>query len=195
MKAARGCGVPVHALIRPRAGGFVYTDFELDVMLNDIAAARDLGLHGVVFGALTASGNLHEAQLQRLIEASAGLDITLHRAFDVATLPISQTVEQAIALGFDRILTSGRAPSARQGVVNLRAAIAQAQGRICIMPGGGLRAEVIGAFVKAVPVREVHSSCAVRIDDSETGFDFIRSAARRTDQGEVAAMKAALGRS
>ena len=56
MKAARGCGVPVHALIRPRAGGFVYTDFELDVMLNDIAAARDLGLHGVVFGALTASG-------------------------------------------------------------------------------------------------------------------------------------------
>ncbi len=192
MMAARDCGVPLHAMIRPRTGGFVYSDAELGVMLGDIAAARQHGLHGVVFGALDDAGNLHEVLLRRLLKASEGMSVTLHRAFDVATAPIRETVEQAIALGFDRILTSGRAALAQDGIVNLRESIAQARGRISIMPASGLNPEMIAAFLRHVTVQEVHASCTVPVQLTNTGFDFTTAAARHTDQAQVARMKVAL---
>jgi len=107
MRLAAGCGLPVLAMIRPRSGGFCYDGDELAVMASDIAAARMTGLAGVVLGALTPELRLDLPAMEGLMRRAAGLEVTLHRAFDLID-NWREAVDQAVALGVNRILTVGR---------------------------------------------------------------------------------------
>jgi copper homeostasis protein len=148
--------IPISVIIRPRGGGFVYSDAELDVMRRDIVAARGLGADGVVIGPLMPNGTVDEERARALVEAAGDLPVTFHRAFDFAP-DLSAALETLVALGVTRVLTSGGAPTAREGVAAIAALVRQAGDRLVIMAGGGVRAEnvaeVIGAGVREVHVR------------------------------------------
>lgn len=186
--------VPVYAMVRPRGGDFVFRRGERDAMLADIAAIRAAGLAGVVLGASRADGTLDRETLADLVAASTGLGLTLHRAFDLVP-NIEAAVETAVALGFERILTSGRAAKAPDGVADLERAHRAAAGRIAIMAGAGLSADNVAALLRAVPLGEVHASCsrvAGTRDPRAAALGFGDTAPRRTHADEVRRMKAAL---
>ena len=192
MRQAAGCGLPVVAMIRPRSGGFCYAAPELAVMATDIAAARQTGLAGVVFGVLTSDLRLDMVAMQGLMARAVGLDVTLHRAFDMIA-DWQRAVDQAVELGITRILTSGGARSAPEGLARLTEVTAYAAGRISIMPGAGINAQSVSPLL-ALPISEIHASCAgpIAADAAALGFGFVSADAKRTDATRVAALKAAL---
>lgn len=158
MAEAAGRALPVIALIRPRGGGFVYSEAEARIMLRDIERAAELGLAGVAIGALTGERTLDIPLLQRLIRRAGDLQLTLHRAFDLVRYPAT-ALEQAIALGFHRVLTSGGAVKAPAGAVQLASLVQQSQGRIRILAGSGISAANVGELLASTGVHEVHASC------------------------------------
>jgi copper homeostasis protein len=192
MQAAAGCGVPVMAMIRPRAGDFIFDAGEVAVMLADIRAARAAGLAGVVIGASRADGTLDADVLAVLRAQARDMDVTLHRAVDLCPDPVA-AVDVAKALGIRRILSSGGAMAAPQGVAVLAAMMARAGPACIIMPGAGITAASL-PHLRHLPLREVHASCAtVRpVDQPAQAMGFDLAGGRRTDAGEVAALKAAL---
>ena len=127
----------LHVIIRPRSGDFLYSPIEVKTMLKDIEMAKQLGVDGVVFGCLTADGEIDLAIMQELMKASQGLSVTFHRAFDVCRSP-EQALEQIIQLGCNRILTSGQRPTAESGIPLLRKLQEQAAGRIILLAGCGV---------------------------------------------------------
>lgn len=147
--------IPLFVIIRPRGGGFVYTDAELDVMRRDVSAARDLGADGVVVGALRPDGSVHVEQTAALVAAARGMSVTFHRAFDF-TPDLGAAMAVLISLGVHRVLTSGGAATAREGVPALAALVRRAERRIVVMAGGGVREENVRGIVDATGVREVH---------------------------------------
>lgn len=149
--------LPIHVLIRPRAGDFLYDDDEYAAMQRDIKAARTLGCEGVVIGALDADGNVDVPRCRTLIDAAHGMDITFHRAIDVCRDP-STALEELIALGCNRVLTSGGAAQAAAGAAQIRALIEQAAGRIAIMPGGGITPANMAALAQATGANQFHAS-------------------------------------
>ena len=191
VRAAR-CGVPVMAMIRPRTGDFVYDADEVAVMQADIRAARAAGLSGVVLGASVPDGRLDRGVLAALVTVATGLDLTLHRAVDLCP-DVDVAVEMAIALGFQRILTSGGALRAVEGMARLRRMITVAAGRIGIMPGSGVSVAT-WAILRDLAVSEVHASCAMAwpVGGQALAFGFQMPGEKRTDRREVAALKAAL---
>ncbi|MGF1625128.1 MAG: copper homeostasis protein CutC [Alphaproteobacteria bacterium] len=194
---AAGASVPVFAMVRPRDGDFVYTRAEAEQMHADLAALRGAGgmLRGFVTGANRTDGGLDADLLGPLLAARGRLSATLHRAFDLVPDPIA-ALEQAVDLGFDRILTSGLAPTAAEGADLIAALVARAAGRIVVMPGGGIRPEGARDLVARTGAVEVHASAAV--DGRAYAPDVIRfefaatPRARVTDEGTVRALKAAL---
>jgi copper homeostasis protein len=192
MAMAVASPVPVFAMIRPRDGDFAYSAREVAVMLADINAARDAGLAGVVFGANLADGGLDLAVLRALISAAQGMGQTLHRAFDLAP-DLDQALEDAIALGIPRILTSGGAVTAIKGVAALERLCAQAAGRTMIMPGAGINARTVGAL-RHLPLAEIHASCASNLAVAAKAVDlgFAGPTRRQTDAAEVRALRRAL---
>ncbi|MCA0274980.1 MAG: copper homeostasis protein CutC [Proteobacteria bacterium] len=189
MAEAAGCGLPVMAMIRPRAGDFVFSAAELAQMEADIATARSAGLAGVVLGASLPDGQLDLPALRRLKAAAGAMDCTLHRAFDLVP-DQAQALEQAVSMGFSRILTSGGATTAAAGANRIAALMAQAAGRIVIMPGSGISAANAGRFV-AMGVREIHGSGsiahAVRGRTVDLGFG--PATERRTDAATIRALR------
>ena len=103
--------IRIHALIRPRFGDFCYTDAEFSMIKHAVEDFRKMGAEGVVFGVLKPDGTLNMEQKKELMEAAGDMSVTLHRAFDVCVDPI-ETMEQAISLGINTILTSGQSMSA-----------------------------------------------------------------------------------
>jgi copper homeostasis protein len=186
MQAAARCPVPVLAMIRPRSGDFVLSEAEVAIMLADIAAARSAGLAGVVLGASLPDGRLDGAILGRLTKAASGLDLTLHRAFDLVP-DLGTAIDLAVALGFRRILTSGQAATAAEGRAGLERCFALAGGRIAIMPGSGVSAETVPAL-QGLPLTDLHGSCSVPGRAASLGF----GAARRTSAARVRALRAAV---
>lgn len=150
----------LHVLIRPREGDFVYTPSEEAVMLADIGVAADLGADGVVIGALTPAGEIDIPLCMRLVSKARarGLQVTFHRAFDRCVDPFS-ALEQIIAMGCTRILTSGQAPSAAEGIALLSELNARAGGRIIIMPGAGVNPSNAARILAGTGCTEIHSSC------------------------------------
>ncbi|WP_230426452.1 copper homeostasis protein CutC [Paragemmobacter aquarius] len=197
MAAAGRAPVPALAMIRPRAGGFVWSPAEIAVMCCDIRASRDAGLAGVVLGASLADGTLDCETLSALLAEAQGMTTTLHRCFDLVPDPFV-ALEQAVALGFDRILTSGQAKTALEGIDLIAALHARASGRIVIMPGSGVTAENARRFT-ALGLRELHGSCSVtQAEDTKVaGFGFgpelRRVTSARLLQALVAASKESNG--
>jgi copper homeostasis protein len=149
--------IPVHVLVRPRPGDFICTDEEHATVLADIAHCVATGCDGVVMGALTEDGDVDTARCREWVAAAGALDKTFHRAIDVCRDP-AQALEDIIALGFNRVLSSGGAANALQGAARLRALMEQADGRIVIMPGAGIHAGNIAEICAAIGAREFHAS-------------------------------------
>lgn len=192
MRLAAGCGLPVMAMIRPRFGGFHYDPDELAIMATDITAARQTGLAGVVLGALTPDYHLDMRAMQGLMTRALGLQVTLHRAFDLIP-DWRRAIDQAVDLGISRILTSGGAVSAPAGYQRLAEIVAYAGDRIGIMPGAGIRPETVGPFL-ALPIADIHASCGAPIasDPASLVFGFASPNAKRTSAAQVRALKVAL---
>ena len=192
MATAASMPVPAYAIIRPRAASFVYSADEVEIMKRDIDAARDAGLPGVVLGASLPDGRLDFNTLSALVTHAGTLGKTLHRAFDLVP-DIGEAVEMAVSLGFERILTSGGAKTAAEGIATLEQAIAIAAGRISIMPGSGVTLATIDQLWPRLPISEIHSSCAVTLTESDErllALGFSSPSARRTDTATVKALKA-----
>ncbi|MFK4850110.1 copper homeostasis protein CutC [Microbacterium sp. ZW T6_19] len=139
LSAARETGVEVHVLVRPRAGGFHYDADEIAVSELDVRRAVDAGAHGVVIGALDAAGALDTDAMERLRDAAGAASVTLHRAIDVSVDPLG-ALEVARALGLRRVLTSGGASAAIDGIDMIRRMVSAAAGEIEIMAGSGVDA-------------------------------------------------------
>ena len=149
----------INVLIRHREGDFIYNDTEKEVMLADIEAVAGKA-DGVVVGALDADGNIDlDFASQAVSKAkSLGLSITFHRAFDDCK-DQSEALEQLIALGYDRILTSGGADNVCDGLDSLTALVRQADGRIIILPGGGVNTSNAAMVTERSGATEIHGSC------------------------------------
>src|SRR5207249_1966659 len=147
--------IKLFVLIRPRPGDCHYDTAEYEAMHDDIEAAKRLGADGVVIGGLTRDGDLDVAGIERLIGAARPLAVTFHRAFDVARDPFA-TLELLIELGCDRVLTSGRAPTAEQGIPTLARLVRHAEGKIGILAGGRIDGAGVRRIIAETGVREIH---------------------------------------
>ena len=147
--------IPVFVMIRPRGGGFVYSEAERDVMRRDVVAARELGADGVVIGGLRPDGTVDLALVRSLIEAARGLPVTFHRAFDF-TPSLAESLDSLADAGVQRVLSAGGASTAVDGVRALAELVRQAGSRLVVMAGGGVREENVRTLVSVSGVREVH---------------------------------------
>lgn len=161
--------VPVNILIRPRPGDFLYSDKELIQCVQDTAYAVGAQVDGIVFGALTADGEVDEYACEKVMDAirqsvsgTQKVTTTFHRAFDLCRDPF-EALEVIIKLGFDRILTSGQAAKAEDGVALLAELQRRAGERIAIMPGAGVTPSNIRKIVNATGVTEIHASAKTKV--------------------------------
>jgi len=159
-EACRRLSIPVHVLIRPRAGDFLPSAVELAAMRRDIDTARSLSATGVVLGMLRRDRTIDREATAKLTDLARPLAITFHKAFDQTRDP-EQALDTLITLGIDRVLTSGCRPTAFEGRGTLKRLVEHARGRIAIMAGGRLTAEDLGPLITATGVREVHLGSAV----------------------------------
>jgi copper homeostasis protein len=188
---ARDQPVPVRAMIRPRAGGFVYDRAERDILRRDVDAVRAAGLAGVVIGATTEAGTLDVELLRDLASHAAGMELTLHRAVDLVPDALA-AVDAAIALGLHTILTSGGAATAPEGQDRIAAMRARAAGRIEILAGSGVSPDNVAALVAATGVTAVHASCSRPVPAGDTRavqLGFTQAIERHTDQATVARLR------
>lgn len=151
-------GLKVHVLIRPRGGDFVYTESEVQCMIDDIGMACQLGVDGVVIGALTRDGDIDVETCRRLIAATDGkVSVTFHRAFDVCR-DIDIALGQIIDLGCDRLLTSGHARNVDEGVEALRRIVENIGKHLIIMSGCGVNPGNAVRILQATGATEIHAS-------------------------------------
>ena len=148
--------IPVYVLVRPRPGGFVYSEDEFDTMMRDAAWFREHGADGIVAGILTSDGRVDRAQCAELA-ARCGKKIVFHRAFDFVQDRMA-SLEVLIELGFERILTSGGAATAAEGSLEIAALVRAARGRIEILPGSGIRPENVMELFRETSCTQVHAS-------------------------------------
>src|SRR5213594_3641848 len=163
--------VPIMAMVRPREGGMAYTEGEFTAMLADAEALLEAGASGLVFGFLTAGGEVDLKRCQSFLKAvrsiaqGRSVETVFHRAFDVAARP-EAALEQLIDLGMTRVLTSGRKPSVMEGLDTIRRTVEQARGRIEILPGGGIQEDNVDTVVCETGVNQVHLYVARPARDS-----------------------------
>jgi copper homeostasis protein len=155
-RCAASSSIPVFVMIRPRGGDFTYDAGEVATMADDIRAAAAAGAHGVVFGALRRDATIDGAVMRRLIDAARPLPVTCHKAIDATPDPI-EALEALLALGVDRVLTSGGADTALDGAATIARMVARAGDALVVMAGGGVRAHNVAAIVRQTGVREVHA--------------------------------------
>jgi len=148
---------PVFPIIRPRGGDFLYTENEFNSMRSDILMARKLNYPGIVLGLLNADGTIDTARTKRLVDLASPMEVTFHRAFDRCKDPF-KALEDIIATGCKRILTSGQVPNAGDALPLLKKLVEQAGDRIIIMPGSGVRSHNIIEIIQATGAKEIHSS-------------------------------------
>lgn len=156
-------GIMLNVLIRPRGGDFLYNAYETECMIEDIRTCKAIGADGVVIGALTPDGDIDTALCSRLITAADGMSVTFHRAFDMCREP-QKALEEIIALGCHRLLTSGQAPTAEEGTELLRQLVTQADGRIVIMPGCGVTSLNAAKILQATKATEIHASARRKVE-------------------------------
>lgn len=147
--------IPIYVMIRPRGGDFCYSTVELDVMRRDIVAAHALGADGVVLGLLRPDGTVDRRRTRALIALARPLDVTFHRAIDVSRDPIA-ALDDLLALGVDRVLTSGQSRTALAGARVIAALVERAAGRLEVLAGGGVDETNAREVVARTGVREIH---------------------------------------
>jgi copper homeostasis protein len=157
--------IGLQVIIRPRGGDFYYSDLEFAVMQYDVNQAKQLGADGVVIGLLNPDGTVDKARTAALIDLARPLNVTFHRAFDMAVDP-HQALEELIDLGVERVLTSGQESSALEGLDLISALVQQAEGRIIVVPGGGVNERNIHKIVRQSGVQEIHLSARSSVESA-----------------------------
>jgi copper homeostasis protein len=152
--------IPVFPIIRPRGGDFLYSNEEYQTMLYDIQLCKDLGFEGVVLGLLNNIGTVDIKRTKQLVKAAGNMEVTFHRAFDRAINPY-HALEAIIYCGCKRLLTSGQVPDAYTGKELIKELIEQAENRIIIMPGSGVRSNNIAELATYIGATELHSSARI----------------------------------
>lgn len=149
--------IPVHVMIRPRGGNFIYSNSEFDEMKKSIEQCKSFGMAGVVFGILDEKNLVNKNRCSELIALAKPMSATFHRAFDELKNSFT-ALEEIIECGFERILTSGQKKSAMEGAELISELIVKTKNRISIMPGGGVRSENILELKEKTNAKEFHSS-------------------------------------
>jgi copper homeostasis protein len=155
--------IPVFVMIRPRGGSFVYSTAELEDMRRSMDRARELDVDGFVLGVLNASNRIDTIRTQSLVDVAGDLPVTFHRAFDRVADRID-ALDALIDLGIGRVLTSGGAPTASQGMAQLRELVESAGDAIVILAGGGVRFQNVLELVEETGVTVVHARCEQEAD-------------------------------
>ena len=157
MKSVRQVeGLKMHVLIRPRGGDFLYDKAEIDCMVHDIQLAREYGADGIVIGALRSDGSIDTEACRRMIDAAGGINITFHRAFDMCKDPL-RAIQEIRDLGCHRLLTSGQAATALEGLPLLKQLTSMQTG-VIIMPGCGVKSSNVAEIIRECNATEVHAS-------------------------------------
>jgi len=172
--------IPVHVLVRPRKGDFVFSEVEFHEMLDSIQCCRDLDCTGIVSGVLAPDNQIDEKRTKQLVEASKGMEFTFHRAFDSVDEPVS-ALNTLMELGVSRLLSSGQELSAAEGLPLLKQLRKLSAGRMEIMPGAGINEGNAGLFKeagfqsihlsaikKAVSIKAMFETGVEGVSDSET---------------------------
>ncbi|MFH0892802.1 MAG: copper homeostasis protein CutC [Bacteroidota bacterium] len=159
--------VPVFVLIRPRIGDFIYSEAEKEILFRDIVHARSLGVAGIVSGALNADGSIDEETSRQIVRLASPLPCTFHRAFDYVK-DFSASLEIIINCGFQRILTSGGAATAFDGIQILKELNQKANNRIHILAGGGINDKNIAGIATETDISEFHASAKITFSGNAT---------------------------
>ncbi len=159
--------IGIHVLIRPRAGDFLYSELEFKEMLSDIQFCKKVGCDGVVIGLLNIDGTIDIERTEQLVKAARPMHVTFHRAFDKCLDPFI-ALDELIALGVDRVLTSGLQNTALEGLNLLTELIDYAQDKITIMPGAGVNALNIEQILVDSKAIAIHSSAKVNVSSAMT---------------------------
>jgi copper homeostasis protein len=151
--------IKLYVLIRPREGDFLYTDTEFEIMKADVQNCIDIGCDGVVIGILNQDGSIDTKRCAELVKMAKdkGLGVTFHRAFDMCN-DMDKALEEIIAMGCERILTSGGKSTAIEGANVIAHLIQKAAGRIIIMPGSGVSESTVADLIHYTKAKEIHSS-------------------------------------
>lgn len=155
--------IPIRVLLRPRFGDFCYTDYEHEILKEEVRSFRKLGADGIVIGTMKPDGTLNLEQMKELMEEAQGMTVTLHRAFDMCQDPF-QTLEEAKRLGIHTILTSGQKNVCTEGMDLLKELVEQAQGKTEILVGGGVDASVLPVLAEKTKAKAFHMSGKVSIE-------------------------------
>ena len=165
-EAVRRLRIPVITMIRPRGGGFCYTEPEFAAMIADAEAAMAKNVGGLVFGILTPDGAIDRARTKRLRDIAGSRDAVFHRAFDVTPDPFG-ALEELIDLGITRVLTSGQEDTVPEGVDLIKRLVDRAGDRIEVMPGGGIKPHNFADVIAKTGCRQIHvAAFTTRTDDS-----------------------------
>ncbi|MGL4737445.1 MAG: copper homeostasis protein CutC [Cellulosilyticaceae bacterium] len=157
--------LPIHVLIRPRFGDFLYSHWEFEQIKRDILMAKKHLADGVVIGMCDSLGRLDKDRLTELVTLARPMHVTLHRVFDVCTDPF-EALEDAIAVGCDTILTSGQCGDAVSGMSLLRELREKSAGRITIMPGAGVKPSNLETLAKGTGATAFHMSAKRELDSA-----------------------------
>ena len=193
--------LPLHAMVRPRAGGFVYEVAERKQMLREIAQLADAGCEGVVFGALTSDGAIDSPLIREFVRAAGELHCTFHRAIDCLDVPSAHLMQLA-ELGIGRVLSSGGRNTALEGVPELARMSALAPAGLQLMIGAGVHSGILRELLELTGINHVHGSAAPPRPANSGGANSGRvsfeeepeapAPERRTSETEVRAMRAIL---
>jgi copper homeostasis protein len=166
IEAKRRVRIPVLAMVRPRAGGFCYSEEDFNVMRRDAGMFLEQGADGVVFGILHSDGTVDSKRCGKVLELVGDRQAVFHRAFDVVP-EANRALDELIDLGFTRVLTSGQKKTALDGRDMIRHLIERADGRIEILAGGGVRAHNVQQLIEATRCTQVHlTAFSTQVDPS-----------------------------
>jgi copper homeostasis protein len=175
----RALSIPVHILIRPRAGDFVFSSDEFELMKDQIEQAKYACAAGVAVGVLLPDGSVDVERSRELVNLSRPLSVTFHRAFD-ETIDLSEALEAVIDTGADCLLTSGGAPDVFTGADSIARLYRQAGERVDIMAAGGLRLSNLVEVVRRTGVSHIHGSLTSRPLNGGNGIATLESAVRES---------------
>lgn len=162
---AKKANLPCIAMVRPREGGFCYSETEFETMLLDTESLLLAGADGIAFGILHADGTVDAARCRQMIELIGTKEAVFHRAFDV-TPDWRAALDTLCALGIRRVLTSGQKPDAIEGVAAVKEMIAYAADRIEVLPGAGIRPHNVRALLEEAGCTQVHASLRTAREDA-----------------------------
>lgn len=157
--------IPVHVLVRPRKGDFLYSKDEFIIMKKDISSIAAIGAAGVVTGVLTEQGEVDVLRTAHLMDAASGMDFTFHRAFDNAADHFA-ALDALIELGVNRVLTSGGKPTAMEGAELIEQLINRAAGRITVMAGSGVLPHNLEHLMRVKGLNDFHSSAKTLVQSA-----------------------------